>query len=512
MVSASADRAAGTGSGSGTTGTGTTTTVCPTSPPSDSHTERTRQHTHGRRTARNANPPGNRGSTSPEFRGPDGLGPAHLDALPEHLTGSLRARIRQRALEQDDPRISAGSNIVTEYARSQGDPVDYSLRNWHGWLTMVHTPRRERPPLLSMKQLLNLQPKVRVQYRKLRATWHSNLGPVVTREVQRISDEFDLVVNSNQQDASHVRGAVALSAYPGTGKTTATLWWARNHHIEQNLDLGDVTADGFLRLPVVWLPLNGSTTPLGLYRMLLQFYGWPTDGTLDRLEERTARAVMQHETTVIIVDDIHFLNMYRSADRNASSHFKAMANTLPVTFMFIGVELEAHHLLTEGLGLIKRGSKGAVTAGSSDSAQTASRWTPLSMMPFTLHRQDDRRDWKSVLETFEREMVLCGGPLDGALTSEEMREYLYARTGGHFGSLHSLLYRAAYIATGNEGKEQLTKDVLNRTRIDAAADARHSDLLAMFDGGHLTTDPDKPDLSPPTPAAATHRKRKGRRK
>ena len=83
------------------------------------------------------------------------------------------------------------------------------------------------------------------------------------------------------------------------------------------------------------------------------------------------------KTRLIVVDDVHFLDMNRRDGREVANHFKWLSNQFPVTFAFVGVRLRQRHLLNEGL-----------TAGDRQFAQTARRWTRLTL---TRSRSEQRR-------------------------------------------------------------------------------------------------------------------------
>ena len=55
------------------------------------------------------------------------------------------------------------------------------------------------------------------------------------------------------------------------------------------------------------------------------------------------------QTRLIIIDDVHFLDMNRRDGREVANHFKWLASQFPVTFLFVGVGILERQLLSEGL-------------------------------------------------------------------------------------------------------------------------------------------------------------------
>jgi hypothetical protein len=358
-------------------------------------------------------------------------------------------------------------------------------RDWNpsakaGWFAMVDAAARTRPPARSPAQLAGMGRGERLAYDQARAVWHANLGPIRTPQVDAVFAGLDEICGSNQQDGEKVKPAAVLDALPGLGKTTAALAFGRVFHRDQ-IDLHGLqvpAADGFWqRIPVVYLGLTSNTTMRSLNAMLCRFYGLPgaDRGTADLLAHRAAQAVAACKTRLIIVDDVHFLDVNRRDGREVANHFKWLANTFPVTFLFVGVGLRARGLLDEGLS-------GADAAFS----QTARRWTVLSLQPFEIGTGAGRRTWRQLLLGIERDLVLARA--HRGMVAVESADYLFARSSGHFASLMSLISRGCYRAV-KTGAEALTVELLDGVRIDQAAEAARSELHAALDTGLLSTRP-----------------------
>jgi hypothetical protein len=356
-------------------------------------------------------------------------------------------------------------------------------RDWNpstktGWFAMAEAPARTRPPALSAEQIAELSRPQRRRYNEARALWHANLGPIRTPQIDTVFDELDEICGSNRQDGDKVKPAAVLDALPGLGKTTAAIAFGKAFHRDQ-IDLygPDVTvADGcWQRIPVVYLGLTSNTTMRSLNAMLCRFFGLPgaNRGTADLLAHRAAECVAQCKTRLIIVDDVHFLDINRRDGREVANHFKWLANTFPVTFLFVGVGLRARGLLDEGLS-------GADAAFS----QTARRWNVLTLQPFEIHTVNGRRTWRQLLLGIEHELVLAHSAR--GMIAKELADYLFIRSTGHFASLMSLISRGCYKAI-KTGTEALSAELLDSVRIDEAAETARTELHASLATGLLST-------------------------
>ncbi|MGH3279507.1 MAG: hypothetical protein ACRDNW_10260 [Trebonia sp.] len=141
----------------------------------------------------------------------------------------------------------------------------------------------------------------------------------------------------------------------------------------------------------------------------------------------------------------------------------------------MGVGLERRGLVSEGLA-----------AGEEELAQNARRWTTLGVSPFEIVTEAGRHTWRQVLLAIEKDLVLAGN--HPGMVADDLANYLFARSTGHFASLMTLIARGCRRAV-RTGTEQLTRDLLDQVRNDAAAEAARQELLAAFDAGRLSARP-----------------------
>lgn len=350
----------------------------------------------------------------------------------------------------------------------------YSLSRKEGWIQMVSAPPRRRPEILDARQLQQLSEAARAAYDDTRGVWHANLGPFTTPQLARIQEEMEEVLASNRQDGDRVKGSVALDGYPGLGKTTIVNAFGRAYHRQQILGHGPLTAEGHERLPVCRVGLTSNTTMRTLNQMFCEFYGHPGRGrrTAAQLASRALDCILSCETQLVIVDDVHFVNLGRRDGVEVANHFKWLANEFPVTFVFVGVGIERRGLVSEGL-----------CAADLAMAQTARRWTRLPIEPFELSAAKGRRHWRSLLLAIEREVVLTRA--HQGMIADDLADYLFARSTGHIGSLMTLIARGCHRAI-RTGQERLSVPLLDQVRNDEAAERARVELAAAMDAGMLS--------------------------
>ena len=345
-----------------------------------------------------------------------------------------------------------------------------------GWFAMADTPPRPRPKSATDGELAAMTPRDRLVYDHARAAWHANIGPIRTPGIEALFETLEEIVGANRQDGDKVKPAVVLDALPGLGKTTAALAFGQAFHRSEIACYGErvaVSGGHWQRIPVVYLGLTSNTTMRSLNAMLCRFYGLPgaERGNADWLANRAAECVANCKTRLVIVDDVHFLDVNRRDGREVANHFKWLANTFPVTFFFVGVGLRARGLLDEGLC-------GADAAFS----QTARRWSVASLDPFEIATKAGRATWRQLLLGIERELVLANAYR--GMVARDLSEYLFARSSGHFASLMSLVARGCYRAVKTR-TEALSVELLDAVRIDQAAETAREHLHAALVAGLL---------------------------
>ncbi len=352
-----------------------------------------------------------------------------------------------------------------------------TLAHKEGWRRFAEAPDRVMPEQLTTAQLSALSPAARAAHARDRRVWHANLGPIRTPQLAALHEDLWDIADAGQQDGDKAKGAVAVDAFPGLGKTTAVLSFARKFHLREIAESGPFTGDGHERWPVCRVGLTGNTGMKDFNRAMLDFFGHPGEarGTTTQIGQRALDCFLSCEVRVLVVDDLHFLRPRHRSATEISNHFKYIANEFPVTLLFVGV------------GLAERGLFGEIDSDGDESlAQTGRRTTALTLDPFLIDTDEHRHHWRSLLLAVEQLLVLAG-KFPGML-ADHLSDYLFARSTGHIGSLMTLVARGCQRAI-RTGAECLDTGLLDQVKNDAAAEAARTRLAASLADGRLTSRP-----------------------
>lgn len=356
----------------------------------------------------------------------------------------------------------------------------YSTSRKEGWRRYVDAPARTRPDQLAPAQLAALGDAAREDYDEQRKDWHANFGTVRTPQLDAAHEEIELIVDSNRQDPGEVRGAVALDALAGLGKTTIVNTFARQYDRDQIRRHGAATGAGHERIPVFRVGLTGNTNIATLNRRICEFYGHfaarRSRSNADLLGNYALDCVLSCETRLGVIDDLHFIAPLRKDGLDVTNHLKYLSSEFPITLIYAGVRLSEK-------GFFSEGQSGAAAVH----AQSGRRWTRLGVVPFEIGTSEGRRHWRSLLKATERRLVLARAH-PGMLVG--LSDYVFERTTGHIASYFSLINRGCSKAI-RTGQEQLNRELLDRVRIDEAAERARRELAAAFAAGRLTSDPER---------------------
>jgi AAA domain len=359
----------------------------------------------------------------------------------------------------------------------EGDDRQYSPTRLRGWLDFVNGPDRPRPEQLAAARIAALPERELVRYNDRRAVWHANIGPIRTPQLVAVREGLAEIVESNRHDGDKAKPAALVDAYPGLGKSTAVREYGRDYWRAQVAPRGETTPDGHRRVPVIYIALTGNTRIRGLNAAICRFYGLPERGDADTLAERAKDAVLSLRTSVFLIDDIHFLAPGHANVNSVkmANHLKFLANTFPVTLVYTGVGVAGTGLLTEG-----RVPQQALQA------QFGRRTTVLAMRPFQVYDEPGRQEWRRLLLTVERQLVLA--ERYPGMLADDLADYLFARSTGHFASLMALISRGCLRAI-RTGAERLDAGLMDQVSNDAAAEADRKELAAAIEAGLLTARP-----------------------
>lgn len=310
-----------------------------------------------------------------------------------------------------------------------------------GWRRFVDAA----PPsfdLLPIPAWDGLSPESRDAYQEARISYHSELIVVATSTLRKVARQGRLLTLVNRREISARRGLI-VSGPQTTGKSTALKQLGRTHElmVRQRFPGSD-------RIPVVYVTTPPKGSPRKLALEFARFLGIPpirTGWNTTDIADAVCQVLIDARCDLVLVDEIHNLNLATSAGEDMSDHIKYFAEHLPATFVYAGIDVEHAGLFT--------GVRGKQIAG---------RCVLISTGPFP--RQ---QEWKGLVATMEAALRL---QKHRPGTLARMDRYLHKRTGGIIGSLSHLI-RAAAISAIVDGTETITQDLLDEIPLDHAAES-----------------------------------------
>jgi hypothetical protein len=277
-------------------------------------------------------------------------------------------------------------------------------------------------------------------YDEARISYHSELVVVATSTLREITKQGRLLTLLNRREISARRGLIVSGPW-ATGKSTALKQLGRTHELMVRARHG-----GSDRVPVVYVTTPPKGSPRKLALEFARFLGLPpirTGWNTTDIADAVCQILIEARCDLVLVDEIHNLNLATSAGEDMSDHLKYFTEHLPATFVYAGINVERSGLFT--------GVRGKQIAG---------RCVLASTRPFAYHQE-----WKSLVAAMEAAVRLHRhqpGTLPG------IDRYLHQRTGGMIGSL-SHLVRAGAITAILDGSEAITRDLLEGIPVDHAA-------------------------------------------
>jgi hypothetical protein len=309
-----------------------------------------------------------------------------------------------------------------------------------GWRQFVNA-RPANLELLTTADYQSLDSAARDVYDERRIAYHSELVIIETSTVREIIHQGRLLMLLNQREISARRSLIVDGPW-ATGKTTTIKLLGRVH--EQRVQRRYPNQD---RIPVVYITTPPKGSPRKLATEFAHFLGLPTKPRFNTsdIADAVCHVLTQARTDLVIVDEIHNLNLATAAGEDMSDHLKYFTEHMPATFVFAGINVERCGLFT--------GVRGRQISARSVLVHTGH-------FPFG-------DEWRSLVASLEAALRLHHHHT-GTLTRNA--KYLHQRTGGSISSL-SQLVRTAALSAIVDGSEAITRDLLDATRIDHTAES-----------------------------------------
>ena len=329
---------------------------------------------------------------------------------------------------------------VTPPAAGSGDPV-VQLTTLPGWRQFVASVP-SIPNLFAEQEWLALEDGKRAAHVEERLEHHARLVVIQTPVIERIVKRGGDLIRMNRV-AHYGRSGLMVSGPARTGKTTAITQLGKTAEVMHRHRHPHSRDD----IPVIYITVPPAATGKMISMELARFLGLPVSRRADITEvtESVCGICLDTHVTMIIVDELHNLDMGTRAGAEASDTLKYFSERLPVTFVYAGIGLD----------------RGALLAGPRGN-QVAGRFTLIPAAAFT-----PGQEWATLIAALEGILRLYRHT-DGTLVA--LADYLHRRTRGMIGSLLWLIRDAACQAI-LDGTEKITRKSLDQIAVDMTAQA-----------------------------------------
>lgn len=308
-----------------------------------------------------------------------------------------------------------------------------ALSTKEGWARFV-SDDPPLPPRITLKERDAQTPQEREDYDLARRRYMTSSGIVMTEEFKTVLKAFESRLRINEFKPTGKLGLI-LSGEPGLGKTTTVSHIGKRHTRRREQQGHPAGQPG--NLPVVYVTVPPSCTHKSMIAEIAHFLGLPIGARTSQsvLMNSVAEIMKRLRVELVIVDEIHNLNLNNHSNADASDALKQLSEKCAATFIYAGVNIESSGLLD--------GPRGQ---------QIASRFELHRASPFSNRSRDKREEWHSVLVAMETTLRLVRQE-EGAILAHA--DALFTLSGGSIGRLADILHLSALEAM-DDGTEKIS--------------------------------------------------------
>ena len=340
-----------------------------------------------------------------------------------------------------------------------GDDTREPLTTKEGWASFVDAEPVAAPELTPQERV-GSGDEAQAAYEEARLDYHTQLAVVATPAIRQVTSTGRRLMLLNRHQVSARRGLI-VTGPTGTGKTTAVTQLGRGHERSVRRRHPDDRS----RLPVAYVTVPPAATARMLAVEFARFLGLPLSGRSNQADVTNAvcGVMCDLRTDLVIVDEIHNLNLATRAGAEVSDQLKYFSERIPATFVYAGIDVS-------GGGMF----------GGTRGRQIAGRFATLPTTAFGYANAAQREQWQALVATLEAALRLHHHKPN---TLVRLDAYLHERTDGMIGSLSHLI-RGAAIEAILDGSEAITKVTLDGVHLDHAAEHTRNIRRSTGSSGH----------------------------
>ncbi|WP_310728261.1 ATP-binding protein [Streptomyces sp. N2A] len=196
--------------------------------------------------------------------------------------------------------------------------------------------------LLPEDEWKDLPPRAWDKYDEGRVNYHSELIIVETPTIRDVLHQGRLLTLVNRREISARRGLI-VSGLWATGKSTAIKQLGRAHELRVRERFPEHD-----RIPVVYISAPPGGSPRKLATRFAHFLGLPLKSRHNEMDiaDAVCEILTDARCDLVLVDEIHNINMATSTGKDLSDHLKYFTEHIPATFIYAGINVEREGLFT----------------------------------------------------------------------------------------------------------------------------------------------------------------------
>ncbi|MGO1267052.1 MAG: ATP-binding protein [Microbacterium gubbeenense] len=300
---------------------------------------------------------------------------------------------------------------------------------WHEYVDAVY----DRPAPMTVDELRELSFGDRAIYNNARARYAQAGAFVKTPQYHAVQRATRDRIMANQFRQVGKLGVI-LSGAPGQGKTTTLMQIGKEHELRRRRTGHPVAAKG--NIPVVYVAVPAQCSAKALMCEFARFLGLPAleRRTYGELLDMVANALRRCSTELILVDDVHHLDLRYRQNIEASDMLKQLSERCGGTFVYAGINVEETGLLS-----------------GTREGQIRKRFEVHTAEPYRISDEHGRADWGDLLLAIEDSLCLLN-QTKGAILQAALD--LHRLSNGEIGMLKDML-QIAGIRAIEDGDEAL---------------------------------------------------------
>ncbi|CAL9676191.1 hypothetical protein SUDANB150_07767 (plasmid) [Streptomyces sp. enrichment culture] len=323
----------------------------------------------------------------------------------------------------------------------------WPLTTWQGWQRFATTDPVSPP-----------QPGDPPRSTDERLAYHSAFVTIRTPALSQLATQVRTLMILGRHQQTTARPSLIVTGPAAAGKTTALLNVGRACHLAHTRKNPAPPGSTHSAAPVAYVLVPPGATAKTLIIEFARYLGIPvtTRMTQTQITDAVCHTYTQAGVQLVLIDEIHRLNPRTTTGAQTADLLKDLAERLPATFVYAGINVTDTPLFS--------GTRGAQLAG---------RATLIDCGPLPA-RHGTRHPFRDVITDIENALDLHHHK-PGTLPRHA--PYLHQRTAGRIGSLTRLIRQAAITAI-HDGTERITKTTLDAVRLDHLAEQQGRPTLS----------------------------------